>query len=105
MNLLIESVLARVQRELKVDICHFVVMGNHFHFIVVAKDSRKFKDFYAMLAKSKESHNLILKPNAWMGEFIFHDNKTDINDFLWFETDFFFFFLLGLTEEEMENLY
>ena len=32
-------------------------------------------------------------------------SETDINDFLWFETDFIFMELLGYTEEEMEALY
>lgn len=32
-------------------------------------------------------------------------SDTDINDFLWFESDFIFGELLGLTEEEVEELY
>jgi hypothetical protein len=32
-------------------------------------------------------------------------SDTDINDFLWFETDFIFMELLGLNEEEYENLF
>lgn len=32
-------------------------------------------------------------------------SDTDINDFLWFESDFIFMELLGMTEEEMDDLY
>ena len=32
-------------------------------------------------------------------------SDTDINDFLWFESDFIFTELLGYTEEEMNELY
>ena len=32
-------------------------------------------------------------------------SDTDINDFLWFETEFIFLELLGYSEEEYENLY
>ena len=31
-------------------------------------------------------------------------SDTDINDFLWFESDFIFSELLGLTEEECEKI-
>lgn len=32
-------------------------------------------------------------------------SDTDINDFLWFDSDFIFIELLGMTEEEMNRLY
>ena len=32
-------------------------------------------------------------------------SDTDINDFLWFESDFIFMELLGYTKEEMNDLY
>ena len=32
-------------------------------------------------------------------------SDTDINDFLWFESDFIFMELLGYTEEEMNEFY
>lgn len=38
MNLLILSVLARVQRDSKVSICDFITMANHLHFLIVVYD-------------------------------------------------------------------
>ena len=32
-------------------------------------------------------------------------SDTDINDFLWFESEYIFMELLGITEEEMNDLY
>lgn len=49
--LLIESAMARTQRNSKVFICHFVWMGNHSHVLVVTKDARALTAFYGELQK------------------------------------------------------
>jgi len=43
--------MARVQRDEKVIICHFLWMGNHPHIIIVAKDSAQCTRFYGELKK------------------------------------------------------
>jgi len=51
MKTIIEGVMARVQRNEKVIICHFLWMGNHPHIIIVAKDSMQCTRFYGELKK------------------------------------------------------
>lgn len=51
MNVLLESVIARVQRDQKVAICHFLWMGNHPHIIIRAKDSLECTRFYGEVQK------------------------------------------------------
>jgi REP element-mobilizing transposase RayT len=51
MKMLIESVVARVQRDLKVIICHDIWMTNHLHMIIVALDSMQCKAFYGEVKK------------------------------------------------------
>lgn len=51
MTLLIESVLARVQRDHKVTLCHHLWMGNHPHMIVVARDAKQCTAFYGEVQK------------------------------------------------------
>jgi len=51
MKAIIESIMARVQRDEKVIICHFLWMGNHPHIIIVAKDSAQCCRFYGELKK------------------------------------------------------
>jgi len=50
-NLIIESGLARANRDHKVIICSFLWMGNHPHLIVVSRDAEKLKLFYTELQK------------------------------------------------------
>jgi len=51
MKTIIEGIMARVQRNEKVIICHFLWMGNHPHIIIVAKDSAQCTRFYGELKK------------------------------------------------------
>ena len=51
MKLILESVLARAQRDYKVEISHFVYMGNHPHMLITARDSLQFKNFYCEVKK------------------------------------------------------
>ena len=51
MRLLIESVLARTQRDCKVTLCHHLWMSNHPHIVVVFKDAELAKRFYTEVQK------------------------------------------------------
>ena len=51
MNLILSSIMARAQRDSKVTICHFVAMANHFHIIIMTKDSYACTRFYAEVKK------------------------------------------------------
>ena len=46
MHAIIGGIMARSQREHKVTICHYVWMSNHVHFILIAKDTNDFINFY-----------------------------------------------------------
>ncbi len=48
---IMESIMARVQRDEKVTLCHFVWMGNHAHIIVVVRDNAQCVLFYGELQK------------------------------------------------------
>lgn len=64
-NLILAGILAHVNRNLyfydertgktyihgKVDICHFVIMGNHIHILVVVHDTHLFQKFLSELPK------------------------------------------------------
>ena len=51
MKMLLRSVIARVQRDGKVRVCHHLWMGNHPHIIVVAQDKRACTQFYGEVQK------------------------------------------------------
>ena len=51
MQLILEGVLARVQRNMKVVINHFLWMANHAHIIVEAKDAEECTRFYGEVQK------------------------------------------------------
>jgi REP element-mobilizing transposase RayT len=51
MKMLLEGILARVQRDNKVTLCHFIWMANHAHMIIVAKDKDECTKFYGELQK------------------------------------------------------
>ena len=51
MKLLLESIIARVQRDSKVTLCHILWMGNHPHIIIVAKDKKACTQFYGEIQK------------------------------------------------------
>ena len=51
MKMLIEGIMARVQRDHKVILCHHLWMGNHPHMIVVAKDKKACTCFYGEVQK------------------------------------------------------
>ena len=51
-NLIIQSALARTQRDGgKLTLCHYLWMGNHVHMIVVALDAQECFNFYQELQK------------------------------------------------------
>lgn len=50
-NTIIEGILARVQRDDKITLCHYLWMGNHAHFLFVVRDAQKCSDFFAELQK------------------------------------------------------
>lgn len=50
-NAIIAGVMARVQRDYKVTICHYLWMSNHAHFILVVKDANQSMKFYMELQK------------------------------------------------------
>lgn len=50
-NLLIQSVVARVQRDCKVELCHDIWNGSHPHIIVVAKDQAGVSAFAGQIEK------------------------------------------------------
>lgn len=51
MQLILEGIVARVQRDLKVIINHFVWMANHAHIIVEARDAQQCTRFYGEVQK------------------------------------------------------
>jgi REP element-mobilizing transposase RayT len=51
MQLLLEGIIARVQRDQKVTICHFLWMANHAHIVIVVKDSMQCTKFYSEIQK------------------------------------------------------
>jgi hypothetical protein len=51
MQLILESILARVQRDSKVIIDHIIWMANHVHIIIQAKDAAACKNFYGEVQK------------------------------------------------------
>lgn len=51
MKLLLEGTIARVQRDHKVVLCHYLWMNNHPHIIAVAKDSKQVTAFYGEVQK------------------------------------------------------
>ncbi|MDC0357859.1 hypothetical protein OAO01_03515, partial [Oligoflexia bacterium] len=51
MNLLLKGILARVQRDLKVILCHHLWNGNHPHIIIRARDSAQCTHFYGEVQK------------------------------------------------------
>jgi hypothetical protein len=51
MKLLIRGVMARVQRDKKVTLCHFLWMGNHAHVLAIFEDSQQAVNFYAEAQK------------------------------------------------------
>ncbi len=51
MKLLIEGIIARVQRDQKVILCHYLWMGNHPHIIVIARDKKAATQFYGEIQK------------------------------------------------------
>ena len=48
---LLKSIIARTQREFRVELCHMVWMGNHPHIIVVCWDANELKNFYMEIQK------------------------------------------------------
>lgn len=51
MKLILESVTARVQRDSKVLLCHYLWMSNHPHYLVVAQDKQQCTRFYGEIQK------------------------------------------------------
>jgi hypothetical protein len=51
MQLILEGIVARVQRDMKVVINHLIWMANHAHIIIEAKDTEQCKRFYGEVQK------------------------------------------------------
>ncbi len=51
MKLLIRGIMARVQRDMKVTLCHFIWMGNHAHVLAIFKDPQQAANFYGEVQK------------------------------------------------------
>jgi hypothetical protein len=51
MKLLIRGIMARVQRDQKVTLCHFVWMGNHAHMLAIFHDPEQAANFYGEVQK------------------------------------------------------
>ena len=51
LNFIIQCVLARVQRDDKVILCHDIWNGSHPHLIVVSKDAKQLVNFYSEIQK------------------------------------------------------
>lgn len=51
MNTVIEGVLARVQRDNKLTLCHYLWMGNHAHLLFVMRDAEQCSNFLSELQK------------------------------------------------------
>ena len=51
LNFIIQCVLARVQRDDKVILCHDIWNGSHPHIIVVSKDAKQLVNFYSEIQK------------------------------------------------------
>ena len=70
-NAILAGIMARVQRDFKVTICHDLWMSNHPHFIMVIKDSDQTVKFYMELEKKiTEAIKKLLnfhKLNLWEG--------------------------------------
>ena len=51
MRVILEGILARAQTLYPITICHFVVMANHMHMILVVQDPEVVKDFIGTIKK------------------------------------------------------
>lgn len=51
MDMLLRGILARVQRDQKVILCHYVWMANHAHIIIVVQDKKACTAFYSEVQK------------------------------------------------------
>jgi len=51
MKLIIESILARVQRDYKVTLCHYIWMGSHPHILSIFRDADQARCFYMEVEK------------------------------------------------------
>lgn len=52
MRIILLGILARAQRDEKVILCGYIVMGNHWHLIIVTKDAEQATRFYKELKKA-----------------------------------------------------
>ncbi len=72
MNLIIESAMARAQRDDKIEICDYVWMGNHVHMLFVSRDAQACVNFYQEVQKKIcESMKRLLglpRLNIWEGD-------------------------------------
>ena len=51
MRLIISGILARVQRDSKVSLCHFILMANHAHILIFSQDSAQCAQFHGEIKK------------------------------------------------------
>jgi REP element-mobilizing transposase RayT len=71
-KLLLESAIARAQRDGKVKICHMLWMGNHLHLLMIIFDAEQCVHFYQEIQKKiTESMKRLLgyeRLNLWEGD-------------------------------------
>ena len=51
-NIILKGIIARVQRDNKLELCHDIWNGSHPHLIVVTKDAEQCTKFYGEIKKN-----------------------------------------------------
>jgi len=77
MKLILKSVIARAQRDHKVDISNLLFMGNHPHMLVTARDAVQFKNFYCEV--KKQITEMVKKLLGRKHLCLWDRNKTKVN--------------------------
>jgi len=70
-KILLDSALARTQRDSKVTVCHYLWMRNHLHMLLIAHDPQQATNFYMELQKKITDYfkRLLSRPelSLWEG--------------------------------------
>ncbi len=81
MRLLLDSSLARTQRDGKVTLCHYLWMGNHAHIILVPNDPTMCVNFFQELQKKIAEYLKLLlcltHIRLWEGDAVFAELGTE----------------------------
>lgn len=73
MRLILDSIMARALAVSHVKLCHYIWMGNHFHFLIVVKDPQDVEQFIGRV-KTESAHavNRLLgrrRRTIWVGDY------------------------------------